>query len=59
MNLSSSEEMETWYDKYNYFMVDLRDPRYVLSVYTAHHYTIAFNIFVSTQIFYPERTTTS
>ena len=45
MNLSSSEEMETWYDKYNYFMVDLRDPRYVLSLYTAHHYTIAFNIF--------------
>ena len=37
--------METWYDKYNYFMVDLRDPRYVLSVYTAHHYTIALNIF--------------
>ena len=29
MNLSSSAEMETWYDKYNYFMVDLRDPRYV------------------------------
>jgi len=27
MNLSSFEEMETWYDKYNYFMVDLRDPR--------------------------------
>jgi len=27
MNLSSSEEMETWIDKYNYFMVDLRDPR--------------------------------
>ncbi len=21
--------METWYDKYNHFMVDLRDPRYV------------------------------
>ena len=20
--------METWIDKYNYFMVDLRDPRY-------------------------------
>lgn len=23
--------METWYDKYNHFMVDLRDPRYVSS----------------------------
>ena len=54
--------METWYDKYNYFMVDLRDPRYVLSVYTAHHYTstqLHSIFFVSTQIFYPERTTTS
>jgi len=27
MNLTSPAEMETWYDKYNHFMVDLRDPR--------------------------------
>ena len=31
MNLTSPAEMETWYDKYNHFMVDLRDPRYVSS----------------------------
>ena len=36
MNLTSPEEMETWYDKYNHFMVDLRDPRYVLCVRQAH-----------------------
>ena len=59
MNLSSSEEMETWYDKYNYFMVDLRDPRYVLSLYTAHHYTIAFNIFCVYSYILSKRTTTS
>ena len=29
MNLTSPAEVETWYDKYNHLMVDLRDPRYV------------------------------
>lgn len=27
MNLTSPAEVETWYDKYNHLMVDLRDPR--------------------------------